>query len=46
MKNLIELRQILHAHPELSGQEALTNRILNEWVKQTQPDLLIEKIGG
>jgi amidohydrolase len=46
MQTLIELRHILHAHPELSGQEALTNRILNEWVKQTQPDLLIEKIGG
>jgi len=46
MQNLIELRHILHAHPELSGQEALTNGILNEWVKQTQPDLLIEKIGG
>ena len=46
METLIELRHILHAHPELSGKEALTNRILNEWVKQTQPDLLIEKIGG
>ena len=46
MQNLIELRHILHAHPELSGQEALTNGILNEWVKQTRPDLLIEKIGG
>ncbi len=46
MENLIELRHILHAHPELSGHEALTNRVLNEWVKQTQPDLLIEKIGG
>lgn len=46
MKNLIELRHILHAHPELSGKEVLTNKILNEWVKQTQPDLLIEKIGG
>lgn len=46
METLIELRHILHAHPELSGQEALTNKILNEWVKQTRPDLLIEKIGG
>ena len=46
MQNLIELRHILHAHPDLSGQEALTNGILNEWVKQTRPDLLIEKIGG
>lgn len=46
METIIELRHILHAHPELSGQEALTNKILNEWVKQTRPDLLIEKIGG
>jgi len=46
MQNLIELRHILHQHPELSGQEALTNRILNEWVKQTLPDRIIERIGG
>ena len=46
MQTLIELRHILHAHPELSGEESLTNKIINEWVKQTQPDLLIEKIGG
>ena len=46
MQNLIELRHILHAHPELSGKEALTNKILNEWVKQTHPDQLFEKIGG
>ena len=46
MENLIELRHILHAHPELSGNEKLTNKILNEWVRQTRPDRLIEKIGG
>ena len=46
MQNLIELRHILHAHPELSGHEVLTNKILNEWVKQTMPDQVIEKIGG
>ena len=46
METLIELRHILHAHPELSGQEVLTNKILHEWVKQTRPDLIIEKIGG
>ena len=46
METLIELRHILHAHPELSGNEKLTNRILNEWVKQTHPDQIIEKIGG
>ena len=46
MQELIELRHLLHAHPELSGQEALTNKILNEWVRQTRPDHIIEKIGG
>ena len=46
MQELIELRHILHAHPELSGKEVLTNKILNEWVRQTQPDILIERIGG
>ena len=46
METLIELRHILHAHPELSGHEALTNKILNEWVRQTRPDLQIEQIGG
>ena len=46
MEDLIELRHILHAHPELSGNEKLTNKILNEWIKQTRPDMLIEKIGG
>ena len=46
MQELIELRHILHAHPELSGKEVLTNKILNEWVRQTQPDVLIERIGG
>ena len=46
MQNLIELRHVLHAHPELSGREAVTNRILNEWVKHTFPDQHIEKIGG
>ena len=46
MENLIGLRHILHAHPELSGHEALTNKILNEWVKQTRPDRIIERLGG
>ena len=46
MEELIQLRHLLHAHPELSEHEALTNKILNEWVKQTHPDRLIEHIGG
>ena len=46
MQNLIELRHFLHQHPELSEHEKLTNQILNEWVKRTQPDRIIERIGG
>lgn len=46
MKDIIELRHLLHANAELSEQEIETNRILNEWVRKTNPDLQIERIGG
>lgn len=46
MQNIINLRHILHSRAELSGHEVETNLIVNEWLKATQPDLLIEKIGG
>ena len=46
MKDIIELRHLLHANAELSEQEIETNRILNEWVSKTNPDLQIERIGG
>lgn len=40
------MRHILHTYPELSGEERKTNLIINEWLKATQPDLLIAQIGG
>lgn len=46
MQNIINLRHILHSRAELSGHEVETNLIVNEWLKATQPDLLIDKIGG
>jgi hypothetical protein len=46
MKNIEELRHKLHAHAELSEAEIETNAILNEWIKATQPDIQIERIGG
>ena len=46
MKDIIELRHLLHANAELSEQEIETNHILNEWVSKTNPDLQIERIGG
>lgn len=46
MKDIIQLRHLLHAQAELSEQEKETNRIVNEWISNTNPDLLIEKIGG
>ena len=46
MQEIIELRHILHSYPELSGSEVKTNLIINQWLKATNPDLQIEKIGG
>lgn len=46
MKEIIKLRHLLHSKAEISGQEIETNHILNKWIKVTQPDLIIERIGG
>ena len=46
MKDIIELRHLLHANAELSEQEIETNHILNEWISKTNPDLQMERIGG
>lgn len=42
----MQLRQLIHSHAELSGQEKETNRLLNEWIRTTDPDYHIEKLGG
>lgn len=46
MNDVIQLRHTLHAHAELSGQEKQTNRILNQWIAETHPDVLVPMIGG
>ena len=46
MKDIIQLRHLLHAQAELSEQEKETNHIVNEWISKMNPDLQIEKIGG
>ena len=46
MNDIIQLRHLLHTQAELSEQEKETNRIINEWISRTNPDLQIEKIGG
>ena len=46
MKDIVELRRLLHSRAELSEQEKETNHIINEWISKTYPDLQIEKIGG
>lgn len=42
----IALRHELHQHPEPSGAEKETARRLAAWLRETNPDQLIEGIGG
>lgn len=44
--NLIELRKKLHSHPELSGHEEKTLRILSEFLEQYQPSKKIALANG
>lgn len=44
--HLIQKRHHLHAHPELSGNEAETAKQLVQWLKQYKPHELNENIGG
>jgi amidohydrolase len=43
---LIGLRRKLHQHPELSGNEYQTARIIREALEDAAPDRIIEKLGG
>ncbi len=46
LNKLVEFRQELHTHPELSGkEEATAQRILN-YLKDLKPDEIIQNIGG
>ena len=44
--SLVALRHRLHAAPELSGAEAGTARLLREMLQATDPDQIIEGLGG
>ncbi len=43
---LVELRRLLHRHPELSGQEHQTAGRVKRLLMDDQPDQLIEQLGG
>lgn len=45
-QHLIHLRQLLHANPELSGNEKNTAAYISGFIRKLNPDLLINNIGG
>jgi amidohydrolase len=45
-ERLIELRKLLHRHPELSGHEAETARIVSEFIHSCMPDIIVRGLGG
>lgn len=45
MRDIIELRHVLHENAELSGKEAKTNEILNAFIDKLNPDEHIRNIG-
>jgi amidohydrolase len=45
LERLISLRQELHKHPEVSGQEAQTAKRIKQFIAQYKPDEIIENIG-
>lgn len=46
LDDLIALRRALHMEPELSGEEAHTARILENFLVSWQPDRLLTHLGG
>lgn len=46
ISQLIELRRNLHQYPELSGHEMKTASKVVDFLKATNPSLLLDKIGG
>jgi len=45
LPELIQLRKELHHHPEISGKEFKTSRLLLRYCQRFKPDHIIEKIG-
>jgi amidohydrolase len=46
MKTLEKLRDKLNKNAELSGQEKKTNKIINEFLAKTNPDVHLKNVGG
>ncbi len=46
LQEVIKLRKILHAHPELSGNEEQTSRRIKAFLTDNKPDSIIEGLGG
>lgn len=46
MKDVIELRHKIHAHPEVSGEEQETADRITSFLEQTHPDTLTTEVGG
>ena len=45
-RELIALRQHLHQHPEISGEESKTAIRIEEFLKAFSPDRIVHEIGG
>ena len=45
-ERLIELRKLLHRHPELSGRETETARTVSEYIHPCMPDTIVRGLGG
>jgi metal-dependent amidase/aminoacylase/carboxypeptidase family protein len=46
MKTLEKLRDKLNKNAELSGQEKKTNKIINDFLSKTNPDVHLRNVGG
>ena len=46
MKTLESLRHKLNKNAELSGQEKKTNKIINDFLEKTNPDVHLRNVGG
>lgn len=45
-QHLIHLRQLLHSHPEISGNEKGTAEYIGAYLRKLKPDLITNHIGG
>ncbi len=46
LKEITKLRKTLHSHPELSGHEQHTAGRIKAFLKLSEPDRIIERLGG